>query len=167
MGGDACTAKATKEVSTTPYCCTTTLRLRLSDPWLRWGEQPLVSRGWKSALTRSAQQLVRDHLVTVRILAQRRELVVSKNAVQIQCLPGLPCPVELMSKLLQRHALNRLLHGTVVTMFGRDDSSAIVPGPGPYILIDEALFAVGPRRASGPCCWPGPAQTLGRGEPFG
>jgi hypothetical protein len=48
----------------------------------------------KSALTWAAQQLVRDHLLTVRILARRRQLAVSKNAVQIPGLPGLApsCP---------------------------------------------------------------------------
>jgi len=45
------------------------------------------------------------------------------NAVQIQGLPGLACPMELISKLLQRHPLKRLVHGSTVTMFSRDDSS--------------------------------------------
>jgi hypothetical protein len=53
------------------------------------------------------------------------ELAVSQNAVQIQAFPGRACPVELITELLQRHRLLRLIHGTTVTMFSRDDSPAI------------------------------------------
>ena len=74
-------------------------------------------------LDKSAQQLVRDHLVTVGILAQRRKFAVSKDAIQIQGLPGLVCPVKLIAKLLQRHPLHRALHGTTVP------SDHTQPGP--------------------------------------
>jgi hypothetical protein len=55
--------------------------------------------GCLSALTRSAQQLVRDHLVTVGILAQRRELAANKNVVQIRDLgiPSRASPFELIA----------------------------------------------------------------------
>jgi hypothetical protein len=63
---------------------------------------------WSSVVAWSSQQLVRDHLVTGRILAQRCEFSVSKDTVQVQVLPGLVCAVKLIAKLLQRHPLNRL-----------------------------------------------------------
>jgi hypothetical protein len=79
-------------------------------PQIRWRRPvPLGLEGCPSAVTRramrSAQQLVCDHLVTVRILAQRPELAVSQNAVQIQALPGLACPVELITQLLQTSSI--------------------------------------------------------------
>ena len=57
--------------------------------------------GWEtklnSAVSWSAQQLVRDHLVTVGILAQGRVLAVGEKTVQIHCIPGGACPVELFT----------------------------------------------------------------------
>jgi hypothetical protein len=85
-------------------------------------DRGLGSSGGLLSLGRRSNSFA-DHLVTVGILAQHRKLAVSKDAVQVQGLPGLVCPVELIPELLQRHPLNRL-HGTTVTMFRRDDSSA-------------------------------------------
>ena len=48
----------------------------------------------------SAQQLVRDHLVTMGVLAQDRELAVGKDEVQIRGLPGRTCPFKLVTELL-------------------------------------------------------------------
>jgi hypothetical protein len=67
------------------------------------------ARGGGQAVARSPQQLLRDQLMTVRVLAQLWEVAVGKNADQIQGLSGRICPVELIAELLQRHPLHRLL----------------------------------------------------------
>jgi hypothetical protein len=73
----------------------------------------------KSVFARSPQQFVRDQLVTVSVLAQRRELTICKEAIQIRGFQDGTCPVELIAELLQRHPLHRLLHAATVAAQAR------------------------------------------------
>ena len=49
--------------------------------------------------------------MTLRILAQHRQLAVGKDTIQIHPLPRRAGPLQLTTKLLQGHLLHWLLHG--------------------------------------------------------
>jgi hypothetical protein len=83
--------------------------------------------------------------VTARILAQHRVLAISKNLDQVRSfgIPRRARPFELITKLLLRHPLHRLIHGSDGSSSGvNGDRSGQCDGQALHGATDAGIFDI-------------------------